>query len=200
MRPGGIAPSVIAAEGSRRSRTCPWPDSRERPGSTLHIGGRWRPLGLAHGGERRCSATRFDDDACAIVQCVRARIRMVKSGAKTVLKSSTAQHAKPCRTSPDPRIRARLTGRSGSGKFERLPRCAAGRWRVGVRAILENSTACQKSMPSLISFLWGGFWVVSWVRVFFGWIELSQFGSFCTAGISYPSGFVFPFTFWGVGV
>jgi hypothetical protein len=29
-------------------------------------------------------------------------------------------------------------------------------WRVGVRAILENSTACQKSMPSLILVLWGG--------------------------------------------
>ena len=35
---------------------------------------------------------------------------------------------------------------------------------------------------------------------FFGWIELSQFDSFCSAGISYPSGFVFPFALWGVGV
>ena len=31
-------------------------------------------------------------------------------------------------------------------------------------------------------------------------LELSQFDSFCSAGISYPSGFVFPFAFWGVGL
>jgi hypothetical protein len=66
-------------------------------------------------------------------------------------------------------------------------------WCVGVRAILENSTACQKSMPSLISVCFGGLWVAGWIGFFFGWIELSQFDSFCTAGISYPSGFVFPF-------
>jgi hypothetical protein len=32
-----------------------------------------------------------------------------------------------------------------------LPRCVVVSLRVGVRPILENSTACQKSMPSLIS-------------------------------------------------
>ena len=53
-------------------------------------------------------------------------------------------------------------------KFERLPRCAAGRWRVGVRAILENSTACQKSMPSLISFLWVAFGLSHGFGFFFG--------------------------------
>jgi hypothetical protein len=75
---------------------------------------------------------------------------------------------------------------------------------VGVRPILENSTACQKSMPSLIS-------------VFLGWLsgcfdgpgfslvelELSQcFDLFCLAGI-YPSGFVFPFALlgcWGLNI
>ena len=113
--------------------------------------------------------------------------------------------AKPCKTSADPRISVCLTGRSGSGKFERLPRCVPLVVRVGVRAILENSTACQKSMPSLISVCLGwlsGCFVLA--GFFFGWMELSQFDSFCTAGISYPSGFVFPctfsgsFCFWGV--
>src|SRR5665811_1375700 len=123
---------------------------------------------MARDGESRCSASAFDLAARSGGTCVRARIWMVKDGAKTVLKSSTAQQAKPCRTSPDPRIRARLTGRGGSGKFERLPRCAAGRWRVGVRAILENSTACQKSMPSLISFLWVAFGLSYGFGFFFG--------------------------------
>jgi hypothetical protein len=40
--------------------------------------------------------------------------------------------------------------------------------RVGVRAILENSTACQKSMPSFVSFLWGG-------SVFWGCFMISGF-------------------------
>jgi hypothetical protein len=110
--------------------------------------------------------------------------------------------AKPCKTSADPRISVCLTGRSGSGKFERLPRCALlWWWCVGVRAILENSTACQKSMPSLISVCLGwpsGCFVLA--GFFFGWMELSQFDSFCTAGISYPSGFVFPFAFLGAFV
>jgi hypothetical protein len=51
--------------------------------------------------------------------------------------------------------------------------------------------------------LFGGLRVVGWIGFFFGWIELSQFGSFCTAGISYPSGFVFPFVsafWWGCWV
>ena len=30
-------------------------------------------------------------------------------------------------------------------------------------------------------------------------LELSQFDSFCSAGISYPSGFVFPFAFLVLG-
>jgi hypothetical protein len=50
----------------------------------------------------------------------------------------------------DPRIGADYANGALAGKFERLPRCAAGKWCVGVRAILENSTACQKSMPSLM--------------------------------------------------
>jgi hypothetical protein len=58
-------------------------------------------------------------------------------------------------------------------KFERLPRCALlWWWCVGVRAILENSTACQKSMPSLISVCGGGlfFGVVVMGRVFL-WLD-----------------------------
>jgi hypothetical protein len=72
---------------------------------------------------------------------------------------------------------------------------------VGVRAILENSTACQKSMPSFASFCGVAFRGCFVVRVIsLVELELSQFDSFCSAGISYPSGFVFPFApFWGVG-
>ena len=44
-----------------------------------------------------------------------------------------------------------LTGEAGQSKFVWLPRCDAVGCCVGVRPILENSTACQKSMPSLIS-------------------------------------------------
>ena len=44
---------------------------------------------------------------------------------------------------------------------------------------------------------WPFLGLLSWVGFFFGWMELSQFDSFCTAGISYPSGFVFPCTFSG---
>jgi hypothetical protein len=53
-----------------------------------------------------------------------------------------------------------------AGKFEWLPRCAACWWCVGVRPILENSTACQKSMPSLTSFYGGGLRVAIRGRVF----------------------------------
>ena len=69
---------------------------------------------------------------------------------------------------------------------------------MGVRVILENSTACQKSMPSLIS-LCGVAFGLSHVSGFsLVELELSQFDSFCSAGI-YPSGFVFPFAlFFGV--
>jgi hypothetical protein len=48
-----------------------------------------------------------------------------------------------------------VNGRLAS-KFKQLPRCDTGKCCVGVRPILENSTACQKSMPSLISVLFGG--------------------------------------------
>jgi len=44
-----------------------------------------------------------------------------------------------------------------------LPRCDTGRCWVGVRPILENSTACQKSMPSLISVLFGVAFGLFWV-------------------------------------
>ena len=71
---------------------------------------------------------------------------------------------------------------------------------LGVRAILENSTACQKSMPSLISFLWVAFGLSHGFGFFFVELELSQFDSFCSAGISYPSGFVFPFAALGAFV
>ena len=70
----------------------------------------------------------------------------------------------------DPRIGADYVIGLQAGKFERLPRCVPLVVCVGVRAILENSTACQKSMPSLISFLWGGFWVVVMGRVFL-WLD-----------------------------
>jgi hypothetical protein len=62
-------------------------------------------------------------------------------------------------------------GRSAD-KFERLPRCVPLVVCVGVRAILENSTACQKSMPSLISVCGGGpfFGVVVMGRVFL-WLD-----------------------------
>ena len=118
-----------------------------------------------------------------------------------MLKSSTAQQAKPRSTTADLRIWVGLTGPCGSGKFERLPRCVVVWLCVGVRAILENSTACQKSMPSLIS-LCGVAFGLSHVSGFsLVELELSQFDSFCSAGISYPSGFVFPFAlFGGVGV
>jgi hypothetical protein len=47
---------------------------------------------------------------------------------------------------------------------------------------------------------WPFLGLLSWVGFFFGWMELSQFDSFCTAGISYPSGFVFLAPFLGVFV
>ena len=61
----------------------------------------------------------------------------------------------------------RLTSSRMTNKFVWLPRCDAVRCRVGVRPILENSTACQKSMPSLISVCIGGLRVV-----FVGWVFL----------------------------
>jgi len=59
-----------------------------------------------------------------------------------------------------------LTGEAGQSKFVGLPRCDAVRCWVGVRPILENSTACQKSMPSLISVCFGGLRVAGVGRVF----------------------------------
>ena len=41
-----------------------------------------------------------------------------------------------------------LTGESAGSKLDGLPRRAAERLLVGVRLFLENSTACQKSMPN----------------------------------------------------
>jgi len=38
-----------------------------------------------------------------------------------------------------------LTGQVGTGKLDELPRNQASRLVGGVRAILENSTVCQKS-------------------------------------------------------
>ena len=40
-----------------------------------------------------------------------------------------------------------LTQEPETAKLERLPREPAGRPDIGVRPLLENSTACQKSMP-----------------------------------------------------
>ena len=46
---------------------------------------------------------------------------------------------------------------------------------------------------------WLLFGVVVMGRVFL-WLDgIESVDSFCTAGISYPSGFVFPFALWGVG-
>jgi hypothetical protein len=45
-----------------------------------------------------------------------------------------------------------LTRRDQGSKLEGLPRRVAERRLVGVRPLLENSTACQKSMPNLSSF------------------------------------------------
>jgi hypothetical protein len=77
-------------------------------------------------------------------------------------------------------------------------------WRVGVCAILENSTACQKSMPSLILVLWGGssFWgclVISGFSLVD--YELSQLLT-CSARLESVTlrGLFFPSPFWGVGV
>ena len=47
--------------------------------------------------------------------------------------------------------------------------------------------------------LWGGLFGLSHGSGFsLVDLELSQFDSFCSAGISYPSGFVFPFALLGV--
>ena len=45
--------------------------------------------------------------------------------------------------------------------------------------------------------LFGGlfFGLLGWLGFSLVELELSQFDSFCSAGISYPSGFVFPFAF-----
>ena len=53
----------------------------------------------------------------------------------------------------------------GAGKFEGLPRAPAAQRGNGARPILENSTACQKSMP--ITSSRGGFllWSFGWVGV-----------------------------------
>ncbi len=76
--------------------------------------------------------------------------------------------AKPRNTTSGPRIGMDLTGEAGQRKFERLPRCAAGMWCVGVRAILENSTACQKSMPSFASVCIVAFGLLCGLGYFFG--------------------------------
>src|SRR5664280_3726137 len=82
-----------------------------------------------------------------------------------------------------------------------LPRCDAVWFCVGVRPILENSTACQKSMPSLISVCLVACGLLGGAGFSLVEEELSQFDSFCSAGISYPSGFVFPFAvFWCWGL
>ncbi len=90
-----------------------------------------------------------------------------------------------------------MNGRQ-AGKFERLPRCVvvmAG-VLVCVRFLRTQQRAknrCQVLSrfvvvaPFLGLLSWAGF--ISLVD-----LELSQFDSFCSAGI-YPSGFVFPFTF-----
>ena len=57
-----------------------------------------------------------------------------------------------------------LTRRGRGSKLEGLPRRVAERRLVGVRPLLENSTACQKSMPNLSSFRGGGFVSA------FGWV------------------------------
>jgi hypothetical protein len=44
-----------------------------------------------------------------------------------------------------------LTAATARSRLDGLPRRAAERWLVGVRPFFENSTACQKSMPSFTS-------------------------------------------------
>ena len=90
----------------------------------------------------------------------------VQGDLKSVLKSSTAQQAEPHKNPLWSTDQADLTGPAGRSKFGWLPRFDAGRCRGGVRPILENSTACQKSMPSLISVCFGGLRVAGVGRVF----------------------------------
>ena len=78
---------------------------------------------------------------------------------------------------------------------------------MGVRPTLENSTACQKSMPIFVVGLrlwfipFGGGGLV-WLTAIFPLVDFefksSGLGS-VSASISDPSGFVFPLPFWGGG-
>jgi hypothetical protein len=72
-----------------------------------------------------------------------------------------------------------LTEAAARSRLDGLPRRAAERWLVGVRPFFENSTACQKSMPSFTS-VCGVAWLVcgcvpvgwfGWSRGWFLWLR-----------------------------
>src|SRR3954452_9547472 len=101
-----------------------------------------------------------------------------------------------------------MTKRFGSAGLGGLSWCGCTGSRRkscgGACPTLENSTACQKSMPMFCC--WSG-WFLVWgagrVDDVFLWlifmIKSSGLGS-VSAGISYPSGFVFLAALWVVGL
>ena len=64
-----------------------------------------------------------------------------------LLQWDTSRRAKRAQSTASSRKRKDLTPKSEASNFEGLPRTPTGRSADGARPNLENSTACQKSMP-----------------------------------------------------